>query len=467
MGPIPPVRFLRLRAFVVAEVNAQDWSPRPSGEWGQPCSKGKLAWRWGSVDTGTLFPRSDAPDEEDTLRDRSDESMGRAASGADMLALAERFAPQIEALAGETEARREMAPGVYRILVDHGFYRMLLPRHVGGLELPPSQFAPVVGRIAQADASTAWCLGQTSGCAMAGAFLPPETAAEIFGPKDAVLAWGAGPKGKAVEVDGGYEATGMWMFASGSRQANWLGAHIPVFAADGTPRQHPDGKPLVRTLLFPRTAAKITDVWHVMGLKGTGSDNYSVERLFVPTNRTFVWDGVPHPSQTALLYRYPITLVYAAGFASVAMGVARGLLDAFIDLARNKVPHNAKDTLRDSPVVQMHVAQAEAKWRSIQMYLARTLEQIEAAIVRDKQSALTPDQRMQVRMAATYCIHQAKEVADIVYRAAGSTAIFENQSFERRFRDLHAVTQQMQGRLSHFETVGQFLLGLNDNPSFH
>jgi alkylation response protein AidB-like acyl-CoA dehydrogenase len=302
---------------------------------------------------------------------------------------------------------------------------------------------------------------------MSGGHLPPESTQEIFGPVRAVLAWGAGPKGKAVQVPGGYEATGMWMFASGGRQANWLGAHIPVFAPDGTPRLLPDAKPLVRTMVFPAHAAKMTDVWHVMGLKGTGSDNYAVERLFVPEAHTFLWDGDAHPSQQALLYRFPITLVYAAGFASVAMGIARGMLDAFMDLARNKVPHNQKDTLRDSPVVQMHVAQAEAKWRSIHMYLVHTLEQIEAAIERDRQAALTADQRVQIRLASTFCIHQAKEVADIAYRAAGSSAIFEGGPFERRFRDLHAVTQQLQGRLSHFETVGQYLLGLTDNPTNH
>ncbi len=402
------------------------------------------------------------------MRKTSDDAAPRESShGKDALALANRFAAEIEAQAGETETRRELSPAVFKILLDNGFYRMLLPEFVGGMELAPSRFVQVIERIARADGSTAWCLCQTSGCAMSGAYLSPEAAQEIFAPQRAVLAWGAGPKGRAVEMPGGYEATGTWMFASGGRQANWLGAHIPVFAPDGAPRQLPDGKPLVRTLVFPAQAAKMTDVWRVMGLKGTGSDNYAVERLFVPEAHTFVWDGEPHPSQQGLLYRFPITLVYAAGFASVAMGIARGMLDAFVDLARNKVPHNQKDTLRDSPVVQLHVAQAEAKWRSIRMYLVHTLELIEAAIRTDQQTALTADQRMQIRLASTFCIHQAKEVADVAYRAAGSSAIFESGKFERRFRDLHAVTQQLQGRLSHFETVGQYLLGITEDPPNH
>ena len=71
---------------------------------------------------------------------------------------------------------------------------------------------------------------------------------------------------------------------------------------------------------------------------------------------------------------------------------------------------------------------------------------------------------MRIRLAATHGIHQAKEAADIAYRAAGSTAIFENDAFERRFRDIHAVTQQIQARHTQLETVGQYLLGLTDNP---
>jgi alkylation response protein AidB-like acyl-CoA dehydrogenase len=71
---------------------------------------------------------------------------------------------------------------------------------------------------------------------------------------------------------------------------------------------------------------------------------------------------------------------------------------------------------------------------------------------------------MRIRLASTTGIHRAKEAADLAYRAAGATAIFEGNPFERRYRDLHAVTQQIQGRFSHLETVGQFLLGVTDNP---
>ena len=383
----------------------------------------------------------------------------------DPLEVANRIAPAIEADAGEAELRRELTPAIFDILLDAGFYRLLLPRSVGGFELPPSRFSAVLERIATADGSTAWCLGQTGGCAMAAGHLSPKVASEIFGPRRAVLAWGAGPKGRAVGVQGGFEVTGTWMFASGGRQANWLGAHVPLFDPDGSPRQAEDGTPLVRTMLFPAEEAEMTDIWHVMGLKATGSDNYSVDHLFVPHERTFELEGEPDPSQTGVLYRFPITLVYAAGFACVAFGLARAMLDAFIGLAKSKVPQKKQATLRDSAVVQMQVAQAEAKLGSARMYLLRSLEEIEASLLVQDRQQLTTDQRMRIRLAATHGIHQAKEVADIAYLAAGATAIFEDGKFERRFRDIHAVTQQIQARLSQFETVGQYMLGLTSNPS--
>lgn len=398
-----------------------------------------------------------APAARDDILDRS---------RTDPLATAERLAPAIEAHAAETEAAREMAPAVFQLLLDAGFYKLLLPRSYGGYELPPSRFGPVIERVARADGSVAWCLGQTAGCAMAAGYLAPKVAREIFEPHRAVLAWGSGPKGKAIPVPGGYEVTGLWMFASGGRQADWLGCHSFLCNPDGTQRQAPDGKPATRTLLFPANQAKMTDVWYVMGLKGTGSDNYSVEKLFVPEERTFFLEGTPDKSQQGVLFRFPITLLYATGFSSVAIGLAGAMLDAFIDLAGAKTPHAQKGLLRDNAVIQSQVAVAEAKLASARMFLWHSLEEIEAELAATA-GQLTAAQRMRIRLAATFGIHQAKEVADIAYRGAGSTAILENGKFERRFRDLHAVTQQLQGRQAHFETVGQFMLGLNDDPPNH
>ena len=135
--------------------------------------------------------------------------------------------------------------------------------------------------VAKADASTAWCLGQCSVCAMTAAYLELDAAREILCKPTDILAWGS-IGGTVQAVPGGYRATGRWEFASGVRQASWLGAHVQIVEADGSKRRAPNGAPVVRTILFPLASATLHDVWNVIGLKGTGTDSYSIDGLFIP-----------------------------------------------------------------------------------------------------------------------------------------------------------------------------------------
>ncbi len=367
------------------------------------------------------------------------------------------MAPIIAAQAEEIEHRRELPPSLREALIENGFYRLLLPRSLGGAELPPLTFVQVIEQIAKADASAAWCVNQTSGCSMTAAYLDPETAREVFGRPDGILAWGPGP-GEARIVDGGYRITATFSFASGSHDATWLGAHLPIIERDGRPRLNAEGSPLVSTLLFPKSAATMSDIWHVVGLKGTGSDQYSVKDLFVPVRFCVARDASQARHEPGLLYHFSSLQLYASGFAGVAMGIARSTLDAFIELARDKIPRGGKQTLRDNNVVQSQVAQAEAKLSAARAYLFGALKKITDEVACG--GALTLDQRMTIRLAATFALHQARDVVDIAYHAAGANAIFTANPFERRFRDIHTVSQQLQGRQEHYETVGRYRLGL-------
>jgi len=378
-------------------------------------------------------------------------------SPTDYLRQARELAPELAAAADEIERRRELPEAVVDAVVERGLFRLLLPRSLGGAELLPADFVPVIEEIAKADASTAWCLNQASGCSMTAAYLDPEAAREIFGGPHGILAWGPGP-GTARVVDGGYRVSASWSFASGSHNATWLGCHVPIVEADGTPRLHHDGSPVVRTMLFPKSSAKMTDIWHVIGLKGTGSDRFSVEDLFVPQQHSATRDDDTR-REPGLLYRFSSLQLYAAGFAGVAIGIARSTLDAFLALARDKVPFRSGGALRDNHLIQSQVAQAEGRLSAARAFLLGSLEEITAEVGR--LGHITLDQRMTVRLASTFAIHQSLQVVDTAYHAAGSTAIFEENPFERRFRDIHTVSQQLQGRQEHFETVGQYLLGLD------
>jgi alkylation response protein AidB-like acyl-CoA dehydrogenase len=373
------------------------------------------------------------------------------------LARARALVPEIAAAAGMIERGREVPKEIESALIKAGFYRLLLPRSLGGAELLPPAYVPIIEEIAKADASTAWCLNQANGCSMTAAYLDPAAAREIFGPETGILAWGPGP-GEARAAPGGYRVTATWSFASGSHNARWLGAHVPIIEADGTPRLNPDGSPVIRTVLFPKSAARMTDIWHVIGLKGTGSDRFSIEDLFVPEARCVHRDSEARREE-GLLYRFSSLQLYSSGFAGVAMGIARASLDAFIELARDKIPFHAQRTLRDDNVIQAETARAEARLRTSRAFLYQSLEAITEAVA--GRGHLTLDERMTIRLASTFAIHESVAVVDACYHAAGSTAIFEDNPFERRFRDINAVSQQLQGRRQHFETVGQHLLGLS------
>jgi indole-3-acetate monooxygenase len=376
----------------------------------------------------------------------------------DYVASARELGPQLAAAAEEIERRRELPEPLVEALIERGLFRLLLPRALGGAELHPASYVKVIEEIAKHDASAAWCLGQACGCTMTAAYLDPQVAQEIFGPRRGIVAWGPPGPAEAQAVPGGYRLSGTWSFASGSHHATWLGAHVPILEADGTPQRRPDRGPVMRTLLFPKASAKFTDIWHVIGLRGTGSDSYTVTDLFVPKEYTVLREAEAKPRQPGLLYAFSSSNIYASGFAGVALGIARSALDAFVELARDKIPRGAKSTLRDNNVIQAQVAQSEARLGASRAFLLGALDQIWREA--DAAGQLTVDHNTTIRLASTWAIHQTREVVDTAYHAAGATAIFESNPFERRFRDIHTVVQQYQGRQAHFETVGQVLLGL-------
>jgi alkylation response protein AidB-like acyl-CoA dehydrogenase len=388
-----------------------------------------------------------------------------AEAGGEYVERARGLAPQIEACADQIEQERRLTGPVLDALFEAGMFRLLLPRSLDGAEVDPATFAQVIEEIAKADASTAWCMCQASGCSMSAAYLPPDVAAEVFGrDRRAVLAWGPGPDSRAVAVDGGYRVTGTWSFASGCRHATWLGGHCPIYAPEGSRLRTGAGKAVERTMLFPAASARIVDVWHVSGLKGTGSDAFTVSDLFVPHEYSISRDDPAERRQPGPLYCFPTGSLYASGFASVALGIARRMLDGLVELAKEKTPRGFKRTLRDSAVIQSQVGYAEGQLQSARHFLLGSLAEIWRAVGRS--GALTLDQRVRIRLASTYAIHQAKAVADMTHHAGGATSIFIESAFDRGFRDIHAVTQQLQGRQSHFETVGQFLLGHELDTTF-
>src|SRR6266705_1214130 len=382
-----------------------------------------------------------------------------------MIARAEAVRPMVAAAANEIERDRRLPAALLDALHEAQLFRLLLPRSANGIETYPVTFFHVIETIAQADASTAWCLSQAGGCAMAAAYLDLPVAHAIFGndPR-AVLAWGPGPKVRAVECEGGYKVTGVWSFASGGRHATWLGAHCPIYAADGSPKRGVNGEQQERTMLVRTEDAQWTDIWNTVGLRGTASDQFALDDFFVRSDHSITREFDRECRERGPLYRMGSATCYQVGFAGVACGIARGALDSFLDVARNKVPRGTKSPLRDNAVVQSNLAQAEVNLRAARGYVLQSMADTWKALTAG--ATITVEQRINIRLAATHAIHKAREAVDFAYNAAGATAIFENHPLERRFRDIHTVTQQLQGQLRHFETVGAWMMGADADLTF-
>ena len=269
---------------------------------------------------------------------------------------------------------------------------------------------------------------------------------------------------KAVPAEGGYRITGTWGFASGIRHANWLAAHCPVHEPDGAPRMDAQGQPVQRTFVLPKSSAVIRDVWHVIGLKGTGSDNYTVTDLFVPDGRSMT-AFARNPAERrehGPLYAFTVFQMFPTSFASIALGIARAALDAFIELAKTKTPAGnptgSRSLLRDNAVIQSQVGVAQSELAAARVFLLHALEEIWAEA--EQAGAISLERRMALRMACSNASHHARQVVDMAYHAAGATAIFESNPFERRFRDVHTVSQQVQSHFAVYEVIGQHFLGL-------
>jgi len=380
--------------------------------------------------------------------------------GFGLIERARALAPLITREADEIERTRRLTQPVVSALIENGLYRVLLPQSVGGAEAPPEIFMQMLEEVAKADASTAWCLGQCTVCAMTAAYLDPDAAHQIFNAPPGILAWGAIAHEVQV-VPGGYRATARWDFASGCRQASWLGAHVQIVEADGTRRRKPDGAPEVRTILFPLESATLYDVWDVIGLNGTGTDSYSVDNLFIPEKFSVLRDDPADLREKGPLYRITTYTMFGLGFAAVSLGVARATLDAAIDLARGKASFGLK-AMRENNAVQGAIGRLEGNLRAARAYLYATADEAWRDLTQT--GNLGEEHRIALRLASTWTIHQAASVVDAAYHMAGATAVFRANKFERRFRDMHAIAQQVQARNNHYEDVGKAILGNSSEP---
>jgi indole-3-acetate monooxygenase len=359
-------------------------------------------------------------------------------------------AAAIAPLAADIEAARRLTPPAVQALVDAGLFKLVVPRALGGAECSLPTLLAVIEEIARADGSAGWCtmIGATS--ALMSVFLDEPLAREVYGSAGAVTCGVFAPMGRAIPEADGYRVSGRWPFASGCEHSQWRMGGVLVLR-DGQPELLPSGAPHVRSILFRADETHVVDTWRVSGLRGTGSHDLAVDNLLVPADRCF--SLFEPPRHTGALYRLPFFGVLAAGVAAVGLGIARAAIAAFVQLARAKQSLGARRTVAHREAVQLDLARAEAKLRAARALLYDA--------VADAADAPVPtlETRAALRLAACHAAAESAQAVDLVYNAAGASAIYESSPLQRQFRDVHVATQHVM--VSPTTTlVGRLLLGL-------
>jgi indole-3-acetate monooxygenase len=346
-----------------------------------------------------------------------------------------------------------------------GFYRMVIPRSLGGLEADPLTYLRVVELLAEGAGSVGWNLANNSIGQLVTLGLPEEGVEEVHGNGPSVLAGTAVPGGgKAAPVPGGYRVSGRWQFGSGCNEAAWMLGSFQILD-DGKPRTSPEGKPLFWRGVFSRAEAEIVPgSWDVAGLRGTGSFDWTVENVFLPERRVMIHAGIPLDNQWSrwpgVTYQLPAVCWVGPHHSAVITGIARAGIDALIELAGGKQPRGRPaGLLCDNPQVQDSVGRADAILNAGRAYRTAMIAELWNTIASGKETTL--EQRARCRLASTYAGDSARQAMELAYRHGGSTSFQRQSRLAECWRDLHTVGQTVTIAPEWYPIGGRVYLGLD------
>jgi indole-3-acetate monooxygenase len=356
-----------------------------------------------------------------------------------------------------------LTPAVHRALVDADLFRASAPAAVGGSTCDLRDGSEVAGILGAADVSTGWLVVQANSSAYNfGPRLEAATAQEVFATPASVVAAGF-PVGapRADVVEGGYVVSGRWGFASGCLHASWFDARAVVFDR-GERVTTRTGLFAMMSCLVPRSAVELVDTWDVAGMRGTGSQTYTVHEAFVPACRAVpMWESAPAAAGPS--FRVPALTFAHVQFAGLALGAASGALRAFEELAAGKTAAQARTAMRDMATTHDALARAHSALRAAHAYQRWIVDLLLDAGASG--AGVTPAERAEARLAVTSAMETALAVVESLYRVAGTSGIFVSSPLHRFFQDLHVMSQQLFARPSHYENVGRYLLGLEHDRS--
>ena len=389
---------------------------------------------------------------------------------ANRLARVEGMRAEIETGAEEAQRIRRLPDNLVNSLVDAGFFRFTLPAALGGEDATSTQTIAVLEAIAAIDASTAWnvMLGSEIN-AMASGGMDPQLAHEVYlmDPK-VIMCGGGGPGSQPTRAerqkDGSVRVWGQTTFISGCHNARYCFMGAPLFK-DGQPELGANGLPIYKMWFLHRDQWEIVDTWDVAGLRGSGSNDVRAEGGLVPEKYVGV-DLMTIPAHyDNPVFRMPVPLRLAYNKVAVALGVARGALDAFRDLAENKVPMLSTATLRNRPIAQYRMGECMAQYRAMRAYVMDAMRDVEEELEAgaDLPSAATTQA---ARLACVHASNECMKVVDTLHNTAGVSGMRMYSPLERKLRDAHGCATHRWVSHPLYQDLGGILLGLDPSPEF-
>src|SRR5712691_6061423 len=368
-------------------------------------------------------------------------------------------ADEIRRMAVEAEASRRLPDQLVTRLREAGLFSIYTPKEFGGLDLPLPKALRVIEEVSRHDGSTGWTVALGVANSLFTCALPHAGAVRVLGDGSPLIAAAPAFGVRAEPVEGGYRLTGRWPFNSGAPNADWISAATPIFDGDA-PRMGETGPEMVLTFLSP-SDVQIIDTWYVTGLRATGTQDLYVDHVFVPdemTGRISLPQG-PHPVRECVLTNIPFfSLVGIVQAPPVCLGLARRALEEFRQLALMKESAFGP-RLREQVQAHVGLARAEALVQSARAYWYDQVQAIWDAALHGCELSL--EVRAAARLACLTAAENSVAAVDLLYRLAGSSAIFQSSPLERCFRDVHTAAQHLQVQEGRWETAGRVLLGLD------
>ena len=339
-----------------------------------------------------------------------------------------------ERAAGAEEARRLPEESV-KELKSSGLVRLLQPKRYGGYEADPRLFYEALFSVASACGSTGWVCGVVGVHPWQIALFPDRVQSEVWGDDpDTWVSSSYMPGGRMTAVDGGFTLNGRWSFSSGCDHCQWVILGVILDLGEGTP-------PEMWNVLIPRTDYRIEDVWHTMGLSGTGSNDIIVEDLFVPDYRAinlvkmFAWDSPGLEVNTSPLYRLPFATMFANAITGAIIGMAEGVLAANLEYTKARVS-KSWGKASDDPYTVSAIGRAASEVDACRTQLLRNIGGMYEQALRG--DAITVEMRSQARRDQVQGTQRAIAAIDEIFDRSGAGTIMLANPIQRLWRDAHA-----------------------------